>query len=63
MVGVGRDLKAHPVPPRVPWAVCPPAQAAQGPSTASGTSRDEAAQLRAVPGPHRPLGNSFLLSI
>ena len=39
---VGIDLKAHQVPtPAVGW-VPPPAQAAQGPSMALGTSRDGA---------------------
>ena len=33
--------KGPPAPP-LPWAGCPPAQAAQGPPTASGTSRDGA---------------------
>jgi len=37
----GRDHNNHSIPP-MPWAVCPPAQAAQGPSTAWGTSSDGA---------------------
>jgi len=38
---VGRDLRASPAPSLL-WAGCPPAQPAQGPSMASGTSRDGA---------------------
>jgi len=50
-VGLEGTLK-HNHPHPVPWAGCPPAQAAQGPPTASGTSRDGAPQLwAAVPGP------------
>jgi len=44
----GRDPSAS--APALPCAGCPPAQAAQGPSTAWGTSRDGASQLWAVPG-------------
>ena len=53
MAWVGRDLKAHPVPPPAMGWVPPPAQAAQGPSMALGTSRDGAptALWAAVPGP------------
>jgi len=54
---VGRDLPAPPLP----WAGCPPAQDAQGPSMAWDTSRDGAAQLWAVPGPHRLCVKDFLL--
>ena len=52
---------SQPQPPSMCWV--PPAQAAQGPSMASDTSRDGAPQLWAVPAPHRPLREGFLPNI
>ena len=41
----GLEKTLQPPAPPLPWAGCPPAQAAQGPSMAWSTSRDGAPQL------------------
>lgn len=62
MLIFGNWVGVDPMAP-LPCAGCPPARAAQGPSMALGTSRDGAPQLWAVPGPHRPLSEEYLLNI